>query len=587
MRCCSSRSRCSGRPGEPPYAEHTLVDQAVAAARARAPRSAGFVNAVLRRFLREREALVAAALADPLARFNHPAWWLDRLRADWPRALAGDRRGRQPASADDAARQRPAQQRRGLRRVLAEAGIGARHGHRRRTRSARAAAVVARRPVPVTQLPGFADGESRCRTPRRSARRRCCSPSRRPAARACSTPAPRPAARPRTCSSSPTSTLLAIDRDPARLARVDETLARLGLAARDPAPADAGEPGAWWDGRPFDAILLDAPCSASGIVRRHPDVRWLRRAGDIDGARRDPGAPARRALAAARARRPAALRHLLGLQGRRAGRRSTLFCNDRATPPRPRSPPSPGHLLPLPDNDGRAVARLPQSARRLLPRPDRETSRPDRDRPPMTRAAAARLPAPPQRASRARRRGVAGGAAGGGARRPARRPGPALAAEPELTDLRGHPRRGRRVPQLRRRLRPRQAAEDALVKAVPLFFVAEAEIFRDRWYWRDRRVAHAVRVWQIALPAAHLDLPRDDCRRPEPELPDPRRGARRRSAAARAGRSPSRASSRTARTTTSSSTTGSTPTLLPRPMQIGIGGQPDWQLQVKRTQRIN
>jgi 16S rRNA (cytosine967-C5)-methyltransferase len=46
--------------------------------------------------------------------------------------------------------------------------------------------------------------------------------------------------------------------------------------------ADAGDPAAWWDGRPFDAILLDAPCTASGIVRRHPDVRWLRRASDVD-----------------------------------------------------------------------------------------------------------------------------------------------------------------------------------------------------------------------------------------------------------------------------------------------------------------
>jgi 16S rRNA (cytosine967-C5)-methyltransferase len=71
-------------PGDPPYAEHTLVDQAVAAATRRAPRSAGFVNAVLRRFGRERDAIVAEALRDPLARFNHPAWWLDRLRADWP-----------------------------------------------------------------------------------------------------------------------------------------------------------------------------------------------------------------------------------------------------------------------------------------------------------------------------------------------------------------------------------------------------------------------------------------------------------------------------------------------------------------------
>jgi 16S rRNA (cytosine967-C5)-methyltransferase len=72
----------------------------------------------------------------------------------------------------------------------------------------------------------------------------------------------------------------ALDMDPARCERIGETLRRLGLSARIIA-ADASEPAQWWDGEPFDAILLDAPCTASGIVRRHPDVRWLRRESDI------------------------------------------------------------------------------------------------------------------------------------------------------------------------------------------------------------------------------------------------------------------------------------------------------------------
>src|SRR5262249_32841853 len=74
--------------------------------------------------------------------------------------------------------------------------------------------------------------------------------------------------------------MLALDSDPLRLARVQDTLNRLGLKAECRA-ADARDTPRWWDGRPFDAILLDAPCSASGIVRRHPDVRWLRRAEDL------------------------------------------------------------------------------------------------------------------------------------------------------------------------------------------------------------------------------------------------------------------------------------------------------------------
>jgi 16S rRNA (cytosine967-C5)-methyltransferase len=74
--------------------------------------------------------------------------------------------------------------------------------------------------------------------------------------------------------------VLALDADPQRLVRVDDTLARLRLKARTLA-GDGRRPADWWDGQPFDAILLDAPCSASGIVRRHPDIRWLRRAEDI------------------------------------------------------------------------------------------------------------------------------------------------------------------------------------------------------------------------------------------------------------------------------------------------------------------
>ncbi|HEX6829453.1 MAG TPA: 16S rRNA (cytosine(967)-C(5))-methyltransferase RsmB, partial [Burkholderiales bacterium] len=73
---------------------------------------------------------------------------------------------------------------------------------------------------------------------------------------------------------------LALDRDPARLQRVRENLERLGLSARL-AAADAAAPGEWWDGRPFDRILADVPCSASGVVRRHPDIKWLRRESDI------------------------------------------------------------------------------------------------------------------------------------------------------------------------------------------------------------------------------------------------------------------------------------------------------------------
>jgi len=144
--------------------------------------------------------------------------------------------------------------------------------------------------------------------------------------------------------------VLALDSDPARLTRVHDTLTRLGLAARTVA-ADAGAPATWWDGRPFDAILLDAPCSAAGIVRRHPDVRWLRRSTDIP------------ALAATQARLLDALWPLLAAGGR------LLYCTCSVFKAEGRDqidaflqrhpgaalaahPASPGHLLPLPDNRG-------------------------------------------------------------------------------------------------------------------------------------------------------------------------------------------------------------------------------------------
>jgi 16S rRNA (cytosine967-C5)-methyltransferase len=144
--------------------------------------------------------------------------------------------------------------------------------------------------------------------------------------------------------------VLALDSDPARLRRVDDTLARLGLSARTTA-ADARDPSAWWDGQPFEAILLDAPCSASGIVRRHPDVRWLRRPGDIP------------ALASTQAAILDALWPLLKPGGRLVYCTCSVFKaegNDgidaflqrQGGDTRVGRPASPGHLLPRPDNQG-------------------------------------------------------------------------------------------------------------------------------------------------------------------------------------------------------------------------------------------
>ena len=327
--------------GDPPYAEHTLVDQAVASANERAPRSAGFINAVLRRFGREREALVAAALAEPLARFNHPAWWLERLRADWP--------GRWQAIADADNVHPPMTLRVNLRRTTVPAYLTSLAAQGLDAVALGGAAVRLARPVPVMQLPGFADGlvSVQDANAQRAAPLLLGAPLGAGARvlDACAAPGGKTAHLLELASFD----LLAIDRDAARLARVDATLARLGLVA-ETRVADAAEPSTWWDGGLFDAILLDAPCSASGIVRRHPDVRWLRRPGDLT------------TLAATQARLLDALWPLLAPGGRllyvtcsvfrsEGSAQIDAFLQRAGNGALAVSPPSPGQLLPLPDND--------------------------------------------------------------------------------------------------------------------------------------------------------------------------------------------------------------------------------------------
>ena len=256
----------------PPYTDHTLVDQAVTAARKRAPQSASFLNAVLRRFLRERDALVAAALKQPTAQWNHPQWWIDRLKADWPehwRGILAAAQARPPMCLRVNIRRFTGAQ---YLLQLEAAGLAG--------RLVDAQAIVLDAPVPVDRLPGFADGAVSVQdAAAQRAGKLLAGTGLAPGAHvldACAAPGGKTAHLLELADLD----VLALDSDPQRLARVDETLARLHLKARTQA-GDGRRPADWWDGRPFDAILLDAPCSASGIVRRHPDIRWLRRSEDI------------------------------------------------------------------------------------------------------------------------------------------------------------------------------------------------------------------------------------------------------------------------------------------------------------------
>ncbi len=337
-------------PGEsPPYAEHTLVDQAVGAARLRTPAAAAFINAVLRRFLREQDALVQAVRHSPLGAYNHPLWWIERVKRDWPQhwqALLTGANLRPPMTL----------------RVNARRGTGRDYIHRL-TAQGRVAtllddpalggqAVVLGQPCPVHLLPGFAQGEVSVQD---AAAQRAAplllQGGLRPGSRvldACSAPGGKTAQLLELADLD----LLALDSDPLRLARVQDTLNRLQLPASTRAELKAGDarrPRDWWDGRPFDAVLIDAPCTASGIVRRHPDVRWLRRADDIH------------ALARIQADMLDALWPLLAPGGRLLYATCSIFLPEgqgqidafmqRMPPGAARlDPGSPGHLLPSHDN---------------------------------------------------------------------------------------------------------------------------------------------------------------------------------------------------------------------------------------------
>jgi len=279
------------------YARHTLVDQAVDACKRRARPASGLVNAVLRRFLREESDLLTALENDDVAHFNHPAWWIRRLQRDWPehwQAMLMANQAQPPMTLR-------ANQRHGssaaYRERLREAGllpandaapaVAAAGSDVVTTVPAGLDPIVLPRGVPVQQLPGFADGDASVQ----DAAAQWAAPllvhaggRTLPAGArvldACAAPGGK------------TAHLLelgdldvtALDSDPQRLARVNDTLQRLGLGPSERVrtiAADASQPENWWDGQAFDAILLDAPCSASGIVRRHPDVRWLRRESDL------------------------------------------------------------------------------------------------------------------------------------------------------------------------------------------------------------------------------------------------------------------------------------------------------------------
>ncbi len=253
-----------------PDAAAMVVDQAVAAAgEAAGGVFKGLVNGVLRNFLRQRESLLAALSQDDEALHQHPAWWLKRLRRSHPdnwREIVAT--GNAPPPLTLRVNQRRGRPEDYLARLEA-AGLGARALGR--------SALLLQKALPVDALPGFAEG--------------LVSVQDAGAQRAAELLAPAPGARVLDACAAPggkTSHLLeladielcALDIDAARTRRIEENLKRLELSAKV-IVADCSAVATWWDGKPFDAILADVPCTGSGVVRRHPDIKLLRRESDI------------------------------------------------------------------------------------------------------------------------------------------------------------------------------------------------------------------------------------------------------------------------------------------------------------------
>lgn len=253
--------------GTPP---HAAIHEAAESARTLGkPWAVGLINAVLRRFERDRAALLGD-LASRDERFAHPPWLLEALRADWPDDWEA------VAAADNEAaplwlRLRPGADRAALLERFAAQGLAA------RSHAAAPDALAVEPAVPVERLPGFAEGLVSVQDP--AAQLAAALLDLQPGQRvldACAAPGGK------TCHILDAATgieLTALDAQPARLALIRENLERLGLAGSpglDLRAADASAAGDWWDGRAFQRILLDAPCSATGVIRRHPEIKWLR-----------------------------------------------------------------------------------------------------------------------------------------------------------------------------------------------------------------------------------------------------------------------------------------------------------------------
>jgi 16S rRNA (cytosine967-C5)-methyltransferase len=259
---------CMGVPS------HAAVNETVKATRELGKEwASGLVNAILRGFQRDTVRLDAVEAQSREARYAHPEWLIDRIKKDWPadweRIL-------------EAGNQRPPFSLRVNQRQLGRDDYLDRLQHagiKARAMNHAAHGIVAESPVPVEALPGFAEGQVSVQD---GAAQQASSLLGLAAGQrvldACAAPGGKTA---HILESEPgLESLTAVEINPARARRIEENLSRLGLAA-PVILGDAASPESWWNGRRYDRILLDVPCTATGVIRRHPDIKLLRRPQDI------------------------------------------------------------------------------------------------------------------------------------------------------------------------------------------------------------------------------------------------------------------------------------------------------------------
>ena len=255
-------------------APHAAVSETVnAVAALKKPWARGFVNAILRECLRQQEHIAELVEEDDEAKYAHPEWWIRAIRKVWPlqfeEILAANnehppfslRVNQQHGSVEDYL------QRLQSKELAGHPIAGTAHG------------IILDQAVAVEELPGFADGDVTVQDG--AAQLAAALLQLTPGLRvldACAAPGGKLT---HILEMEPSTTVVAIEKDKARLSPIQDNLRRAKQTAKCIC-ADAGELQQWWDGKPFDRILLDAPCSASGVIRRHPDIKLLRVPNDIE-----------------------------------------------------------------------------------------------------------------------------------------------------------------------------------------------------------------------------------------------------------------------------------------------------------------